>query len=135
MPANVTAASFLDAHETRIQSLESQGIETQAILSRLQGDVHHMQSSQDEAYRDLQQLKAMLLSIADKNREGFAEVDKGLRAVAGRVGDLEKIKQESDNAIAAFKRRVFGALVFMIGGVAGTFAAKFGDVLWGLLSN
>ena len=131
----VTAASFLEAHETRIQSLESQGIETQAILSRLQGDMHHVQESQDEAYRDLQQLKAMVAAVGDKNREGFAEMDKGLRAVALRVADLEKVKQESDNAIAAFKRRVIGALVFVVGGIAGSLSGKFGDALWSLISK
>jgi hypothetical protein len=135
MPTNVTAASFLEAHETRIQSLESQGIETQAILSRLQGDMHHVQESQDEAYRDLQQLKAMVAAVGDKNREGFAEMDKGLRAVALRVADLEKVKQESDNAIAAFKRRVIGALVFVVGGIAGSLSGKFGDALWSLISK
>ena len=135
MPTNVTAASFLEAHETRIQSLESQGIETQAILSRLQGDMHHVQESQDEAYRDLQQLKAMVAAVGDKNREGFAEMDKGLRAVALRVADLEKVRQESDNAIAAFKRRVIGALVFVVGGIAGSLSGKFGDALWSLISK
>jgi hypothetical protein len=97
--------------------------------------MHHVQESQDEAYRDLQQLKAMVAAVGDKNREGFAEMDKGLRAVALRVADLEKVKQESDNAIAAFKRRVIGALVFVVGGIAGSLSGKFGDALWSLISK
>lgn len=130
MPPTVTAASFLEAHETRIHSLESQGVETQAILARLQGDMQHVQESQEESYRDLQQLKAMVAAVGDKTREGFAGVDQGLKALTTRVAELEKVKQESDHAIAAFKRKVLGGIVFVVGGVIGTLSSKFGDAIW-----
>ena len=130
MPPTVTAASFFDAHETRIQSLESQGTESTAILSRMQGDMHHLQESQEDTYGDLQRIKEMLTDISDKSRQGFQAVDHGLRAVAPRVEALEKVRQASDDAVASFKRRLVAGVVFVGGAVGGAILSKFGEALW-----
>jgi hypothetical protein len=97
--------------------------------------MQHVQESQEEVYRDLQQLKLMVAGVGDKTREGFASVDVGLRALTTRVADLEKVKEESDHAIAAFKRKVIAGIVFIVGGVVGTFSSKFGDALWAAISK
>ena len=121
--APITAAAFLEAHESRLQALEGHVPEMQALLAGHISDFTHLRDAIDQDLTvDVKEIKGILnKSVVESGRQ-FDRIDL-------RLARLEAIREDALEKRRVWQGRALAAVAVVLGAIGG----KFGDAIYNWL--